>query len=300
MVPQNMPPSDVRFIHISDTHFGPDRDFDLHGANTFQRGQAIVRAINQLAASGDARVDFVVHTGDVTTDGDEAGSGEASIEIAASVLGELTPRLQIVNGNHDCRIALRRQFPEAHWGTLIDADQSIPESARSRSSYFEYGERLFVTLDARPWPIDPEFEPRGRLWNGQLERLRALLLRKSMPTTILMHYPPVPLDCQWIDDWMMVQYEQGGALHAVLKSSGVPINGVFFGHVHRGIQVHLDSILYASVASTSCHFQAWPRLPGPTINCDPVAFFNYVTIGPLGTIIKQNWTALNDQLSDQR
>ena len=54
------------FVHISDTHFGPDRSYARHGHQAWPCARDLVTLINNLPC----QPNFVIHTGDVATNPD--------------------------------------------------------------------------------------------------------------------------------------------------------------------------------------------------------------------------------------
>ena len=280
----------VRFIHLSDTHFGPLEWSELNGSRPFPRAATVVNAINRIAAR-DASIDFVVHTGDVATDGDISEYDGASTRLSATVLGKLTKPLIVVNGNHDDLFHLGQHFP-AHGTRLCELTGYTPRD-HSRSCYFEVGGRQFVTLDARPLPPDPEVDPRGRFIPEEIGALQTLLRNSPKPTSVFLHYPPLELDCSWIDEKMLAAPQPGTpSLHEVLLDSPAQIDGVFFGHIHRAVSHVRDGILYSSAGAVSCHFDALPDATDAAPTDDGIAFFNHVTLNSSGTYVKQLWAPI--------
>ena len=82
----------LEVIHISDTHFGPDRSLDIRGANVCARAEALVREISKLPFVPD----LIVHTGDVAND-----PHEGAYELAEKVLSKLPAPVFYATGNHD-------------------------------------------------------------------------------------------------------------------------------------------------------------------------------------------------------
>ena len=74
------------FVQITDTHFGD--------ANHIERTRAIVERINHLPM----RVEFIVHTGDITMNGID---NQATVNSGLSVLNKLAVPIHYVPGNHD-------------------------------------------------------------------------------------------------------------------------------------------------------------------------------------------------------
>lgn len=256
----------VRFAHLSDTHIGPTADDELYGTPTAPRLVRLVEHFNGLSDE----LDFVVHTGDVVRDPDEA-----SYRLAADILSDLELPIYLCNGNHDSASLLNASFPRP--GQQLASDD--------RYAYrFETKGHRFVVLDARgPDAIDPH----GRMDLPQLDALRRTLADRSMPTTVFLHFPALPLDCDWVDRMMLI--ENGDALHGLLSEHATQLRGVFFGHVHRATQTWADGVLYVSSASSFCQFQNHPSdeqmFPSTSLH----AFYNLVTLTPRETRVRQHF-----------
>ncbi len=175
----------VRFAHISDSHIGPDYDHRLYDTRTAPRLQRLVQRLNAMQHE----LDFVVHTGDVTSDPDTA-----STRLAAQILGALEVPLYLVLGNHDSAMELRRVFP---WPPP-NAD-ALPGE---RYSYtFCRNEHRFLVLDA---VASPDMDPQGQLDATQLQAVDTCLARWPEPLTVFIHFPAMDLDCEWIDRQMLI------------------------------------------------------------------------------------------------
>jgi hypothetical protein len=96
------------------------------------------------------------------------------------------------------------------------------------------------------------------------------------PVVLFVHYPPLPLDSAWLARGMLIT--NGVALHELLVSLRPRVPVAFFGHIHRGVHVIRDGILYSSVSSTSCPFTCWPD--DTRIRFDPMHApgFHYVSV----------------------
>ena len=257
----------VRFAHISDSHIGPTVDDHLYGAATHTR---LLRLVDELNRHSDD-IDFVIHTGDVVRD-----PNPKSFQLAAEVLSALRCPLYVVNGNHDSADGLRAAFSMADVESLTHND--------TISYHFTVKTERFVVLDAHG---PDEIDPAGLIREDELAALEELGRNTSEPLTAFIHFPAVPLDAQWLDESMLIQ--NGDQLHAVFRSFGSRLRGVFFGHVHRGIQSTVDGVLYCSVASTFSQFEAWPRQRNAIADNPGQMFYNLVSLMPNQLVIKQLW-----------
>lgn len=263
-----MQPSEpVYFVHISDTHFGPTPAYARHGFRPFPCAEAMVAAINSLPQ----KPDFVVHTGDVTTDPEPA-----AYALARQVLGRIEAPVYYVTGNHDTAAFIKQYLPGGPCDPLSDDPDVL-------SYAFEVKGYRFVTLDAR----GPDYiDPHGDLPEAQLEVARREAQPEGPPLTFFLHYPLHPLNSIWMDAYMLVL--NGQRLHQALLPARDRLRGVFYGHVHQSMQTFRDGILYVAAPSTFAQFQAWPR--DTVVNPDPVypPAFNFVHMLPRQTIVHQH------------
>jgi Icc protein len=255
----------MRFIHITDTHVGPTPDYTLHGNPALPILKALVDTINNLPF----RPDFVLHTGDVVND-----RQEASYDLAKSVLDRLKFPVYYVVGNHDQpdlmqRVLLGQTLVGDRFDYTVDID----------------GIRLAV-FDSRGSP-----DPAGTLTAKQLEMLRDLCQPAGPPLIIALHHQPVWLDSTWLDEpWtggQSMPLDCGEAFREAIAPARDRIRGVFFGHVHRGFQVFRDGILYCSAPSALLQFESWPGQREIIPARAELPEFGVVTVTPTQTIIRQ-------------
>ncbi len=275
----------IHLIHISDSHLGPTRDFQLRGADCAARVQALVSKIKILVAEG-VPVDAVIHTGDVTADGDDPQASDESIVLASQLFADLPVPLIVMNGNHDNRDTLAKYFLHETLQPFARLDEP---GTGSLAGLTRLGSLWLVGLDARP---DPAQDPSGYIDEAQLKQLERLLQNCQLdpaaaPESVLvyMHYPPLALDCPWLDASMLVS--NGEDLHHILVRYSEQVALVLFGHIHQGLQQRVDGVLYSSVDAISCHFATWPTSLEPAFSVYPMTFFNYVTLSSSGVVIRQ-------------
>lgn len=263
------------FIHISDTHIGPDAHYELHGVNTAESLSCVVQKISEWHSDG-VPIDCVVHTGDVTTDGDSGHHGGLSLKFARSLFESLPVPLHCLNGNHDDAAALRATFPDAR------VRRAGLAGDRPLAGVIDYPDCRLLFLDARPLDGDPP-DPQGRLDDDQLE-LCQHALSDAARVAIMLHYPPMPLDCEWLSRSMLI--DNGPALHHLLAESASRVAGVFFGHLHHNVQLHLDGVLYSGAGGSACHFPAWPAQRLVTQEPQRAITLQYIRTGNHPTLIK--------------
>ena len=143
----------LEVIHLSDTHFGPDRSLTIRGANACDRSEALVAAINALPFTPD----LIVHTGDVVNDPDTE-----AYALAAEVLSQLKAPVYYATGNHDDVAMMRAAL---NFGPL---ELLVPES-EERLCYRIAGaagkEVEFFVMDAK---VPPSEGPHGHLSESQI------------------------------------------------------------------------------------------------------------------------------------
>jgi Icc protein len=256
-----------RFLHISDTHLGPDRAHELYGVNTYRAAAALVDALNDVPAEAS----FVIHTGDIV-----AHPSEEAYRLAAEVFSRLRLPVYYVSGNHDSS-AMIRAF-------LAQGPSTLQPAGTDRLSYaFDHARHRFLVLDARG---PDEIDPHGILGDDQLDLLSRALSDTRGLLTVFLHFPALPVDSLWMDEEMLLL--NGGRLHDLLRPAASRVRGVFYGHVHRGTAVWRDGILYASVGSSFRQFSFWPSSTRVSFDPAPHSCFNLVSISETGVSVRHH------------
>lgn len=254
-----------RFIHITDTHIGPHRDFELYGIKPYPWLAKLVNEINALPFE----YEFILHTGDVVDDG-----SDASYRLARELLSQLTKPVFYVVGNHDS--------PEAMQSVLLGR---TPVAAKMDSTA-SIGGCQFLFLDSR----GPN-SPAGFLEPGQLDWLSEQCTPAGPPLVIVLHHSPLLLDTHWLDfggkSWggKTMLLENHKAFRAAILPAKNRIKAVFFGHVHGTFQVVQDGILYIAGASGFAQLENWPDQPEALLDRQPPGY-NIVTVTEGGILIR--------------
>lgn len=253
----------IRFIHISDTHIGPSKDFTLQGVQTFHPFEKVLEAISSLPFTPD----FIVHTGDIAADPDEG-----SYALFQSAVQNISVPFYYVAGNHDDSMMVK---------TFLKIGEKTDLMENKVVYRYEKKGQSFLVLDGRgPREIDPH----GTISDEQFEIIEKEL-SKDQPITVFIHFPLLQMDCPWIDRDMLLF--EGDRLHQLFAKHKDRINGVFFGHVHRGNTVLKDGIRYCSVASTCLQFGLLPEQEQPTFEDHKRGYFNVVTIDDGKMIVRE-------------
>lgn len=251
----------LNFVHITDTHFGLTPDYAIYGQHTLPCAERLVALINDFPQ----QPDFVIHTGDISTD-----RSPQSYELAAATLARLRAPIHYVCGNHDDPALLRR---------FLGAPQHPGGDPNAPLDYaFEVRGERFLVLDTRG-----TVDPAGHLSAAQLEVLRAECIPDGPPLTVFLHYPPLAMASPWLDARMLI--DNGEALHAALRPARERLRGVFYGHLHRPSQVTRDGITYTSVASTFSQFQWRPWDPQPLEDPDSSPGYSHVQYLPEWVVV---------------
>ena len=259
----------VRFLHITDTHWSASSI--AAGIDPAERLAQLCDWIRAIPAP----IDWIVHTGDVVHRGHISEDDGASTRQAIAQLQSLPYPIHFVVGNHDHR----RLWPE-----LLGGLPGVPLSSERWAYHFVFGSERLVVLDGRDTLA---IDPAGRLDDAQLQNLETLLRSTGEPVSVFLHYPPLPLDCDWIDRTMLLS--NGRELHALLAAHANRIRGVFFGHVHRPVTQVCQGVLYASAGSSTMLFPNLPNDAAAVTQPDAKPMANYVTLGDSGTLIKALW-----------
>ncbi|MDF1656402.1 MAG: metallophosphoesterase [Verrucomicrobiales bacterium] len=259
----------LEVIHISDTHFGPDRSLDIRGANTCARAEALVKAINELPFEPD----FIVHTGDVANDPDIS-----AYTLAQEVLSDLKPPIYYATGNHDNVPMMREKLIFGEHVPLI-GDSANQLCYRIGGVVAEKVQ--FYVLDG--W-VPPEEGPHGFLSENQIEAVLADI-SGDKPVAVFLHYPLVPVGSKWIDERLLTR-NGVDFQNKLLAAAGSKLRGIFTGHLHRELKLFHEGVFHSGVSSPACEFTAGPIddfcdfLPGGPIP------FNHVTFTEEATLVK--------------
>lgn len=190
----------VRFVQITDTHFGQ--------RNHHQVTEQLARQINSLPM----RIDFAVHTGDIMHD---CILDEEPVAAGLRAMGGLNMPVHYVPGNHDILRTNHeptRAAYEKHFGKLLDVH--------------EYGGLAVVTAYTEPLAGSfdaPGFKP--------FEELEAALEALRGKPAVVCHHTPCVGNLYNNRDYSGWPAQTRGAWMALLNRHKVV--GVLAGHFHR-------------------------------------------------------------------
>lgn len=230
----------LTFAHLTDTHLHPDPRFTGKRAwSPRPTAEAVIAHINALPHP----VDFVLHTGDL---GNDPLRAEHYITLRDSVFAKLRPPLYVIPGNHDHRVWLSAAFHPQH----------------ERPYYtFEANGVQVVCLDTSlPYLPFGDIEPEQLAW---LETICAA--DSHQPLVLALHHHPLPLHAEAMD---AIGLRGGEALHQTLLRARHRLKCVLFGHIHEGVTMVRDGIVYASTFSTWYQSKTWHGQTGDFAKAD--------------------------------
>ncbi len=257
----------VNFIHISDTHLGGSKDFLLHGINTYKAAEKAVQAIY----NSQLQYDFIIHTGDVAA----VNGTREEYKLASELFQSVSKPVYYVTGNHD-RSSLMKEILK--FGDKTD----LTEDPDRLFYQFEIKGHRFLVLDAQ---APKEMDPHGRMPKDQLNKLGHILKDSEKRVTIFIHYPARVPDSAWLKEKMTILNDE--EILKTFNTYSSKINGVFSGHIHKGITIIKDQIVYSTVGSTCMQFRNNPDDQDVIFTSSNTGFFNYVTISENSLEIKE-------------
>ncbi len=213
----------MKFIHLSDTHLMGAPSDKLYGIKPAKR---LKKALRNIAAHH-ADAAFVVITGDLTNAGDP--EAYALLKKYTQILP--MPLLPVV-GNHDDRAAFWAHFPDRRSDDFV---QYVHEE----------GERVFLVLDTLV-----AGEEYGQLCDTRLAWLEEQLIRfADRPVYLFMHHHPVPSGLYRMDT--VGDFRSRKQFWKLLGRHKGVVRHIFFGHVHRPMQVIRHSVPLSTTRSTT-------------------------------------------------
>lgn len=255
----------LRFIQISDTHIGPSKDFLFQGVNAYNCASRLVETINALPF----KPDFLIHTGDITNSPESECYAQAK-----EVLSKLKVPAYYATGNHDNADLINQYLS-------MGEKQMLPGADGLTYTFTKKGFR-FIAIDARgPDAIDPH----GLVSDSTLKAVERELYPDCPSTLFFTHFPILPLFSPWMDKHLRII--NGEELHQLFIRAKDKIRGVFYGHIHHGIQSNKDGISYYSVGSGCFQFASWPNDEEVSFDPESPPSFNIVTLSENQIIIQQ-------------
>ncbi len=250
----------IRFLQISDTHLGDTTDSLFHERNPFHYLKAVLAEVERL----NLKPDFILHSGDVANNGDEA-----AVLLFSQEMKKFEIPIHYVVGNHDRREHLEGLLFRRAFRDMLENELTY--------SFVQQGVR-FIVLDA--WQ---ESRIDGKLSDEALAFCRVELRSSSEPVVIVTHFPPVLVGSPWIDKNLLLQ--NGDELHALLCTFRSKVAGVLFGHLHQGLSMMKDGIGYFCCPSTVFQFHSSPQDSEMKYHEEEPPGFQMVSVGEDRSII---------------
>ena len=217
------PGSNVRILHITDTHIFGSAARTLLGVDTLQS----MRRVIALAKHNAVRFDLALATGDLVHDASAAGYRLLTNELAA-----LDTPVYCIPGNHDERIAMSRYLGNETvvWGRDIGAG----------------GWRILM-LDS----VIPN-QNGGRLEEKELEFLANSLAADPRSTLICLHHHPQPVAMQVVADRQRPVANAAEFFTVIGRHDHV--KGILFGHIHQDYDQLRGKVRLIASPSTCVQF----------------------------------------------
>lgn len=214
----------MRILHLSDTHLIPEPGPGRHGIDPGESLRLMLRDCADVTG-----LDAVLVTGDVADDGSVKAYEQALDLVGAFARDREIPAI-FTTGNHDEREAFAAVLGSGHPEPADSLESAFGE--RTGVSFFD-GYRL-VTLDS----LVPG-EVWGRISEGQLDWLRALLASPAPAGTIVaFHHPPLFVPGVQAQEWAGLRNPDD--LAAVI--AGTDVRLVLCGHFHAQVSGMLAGV----------------------------------------------------------
>ena len=218
----------VRILQLTDLHLLTDPLAELKGICTRARFDAVMRAVGETIGP----IERLIITGDLAHD-----ETLATYELLREQLTDWLPKLRIVPGNHDCRVAMRLAFG----GRIhVEGDRNVFVDS--------VGGWTMIGLDSQVTG-----ELRGELGTSQLQWLeQTLTALPDQPTLLFLHHPPVLVGDSWID---LIRLDDAEALWSILARSG-RVKAICCGHIHQERTITGPTAVVFTTPSTGVQFQS--------------------------------------------
>jgi Icc protein len=217
-----MPHAPLTVLQITDTHIFADPAARLAGMDT----RASLRAVIERARATPDPCDLVLLTGDLA-----AAEESDAYRWLVGEFDAFDAPIWYVPGNHDDPATLTAIAAPAGW-----------QGCGSR----RLGDWHFVLLNSAV--AGKEY---GALGDGELATLaRGLEQHPRVPTLIVLHHHPVPLDSRWMDTMVL----RDATAFWALVGKHPQVRGVLWGHVHQNYDCFRGSVRLLATPSTCVQF----------------------------------------------
>lgn len=256
----------LTFLHISDTHISGDPDYHPPWIPEYMphpnRGvELLLAAIDQLPFA----IDFILHTGDVCAD-----PQEADYHCARELLSQFRQPVYLLPGNHDSAEYMEAILHgEAKLHVLRDAHLDLNGYQMVTLNTAGHGDVHAPTLGDEQIVFFAD----------------ALEAAGDAPTIVAMHHSPMETGVAWLDDHMRIQ--NGQQIQRILRTHREKLAGVFHGHIHQQTAVQGDGVLYICCPSTWSNLSAYPGLGEGIADPRTPGGFNLVMLRDRRTFVRR-------------
>lgn len=216
------------FLHITDTHLFADEHSEIFGVHPDDSLRAGIDAVMALPRPPE----FVVHTGDCSSDGSLASYARLRAQLA-----RIGAPVHYVPGNHDDRDAMMR---------ILNEGGARGGGAPHMSAVIDVAGLRVVMLDTSVPGSDG-----GHVGAGQRAWLSETLdASAGRDVIVALHHNPIPTGSRWLDAMTIADADEFRAEIARHAS----VRAVIFGHVHQEMDLRLDGIRYVATPATCFQF----------------------------------------------
>ncbi|WP_284945573.1 phosphodiesterase [Acidisoma cladoniae] len=216
---------DMWIAQISDPHLRPSGLLYQDVLDTAAPLRTAIAQINAL----DPPPDVVLLTGDVVDEG-----AAAEYAVARDVLAALQPKLLVIPGNHDERLAFRTAFHDHAY---------LPQTGPLHYVIDDAGPVRVIALDVTvPDLHHGVVDDAALLWLEQVLGAEA-----ERPSVVMMHQPPLVSGVPYLDEYRCF----GGDRLAEVLRRFPAVERVLCGHVHRQMQMRFGGTLLCTAPSTA-------------------------------------------------
>ncbi|MDA0821591.1 MAG: 3',5'-cyclic-AMP phosphodiesterase [Proteobacteria bacterium] len=218
---------ELNILQITDTHIFADPAGRLGGMDT----SASFLKVLDLVLNSPVNFDLVLVTGDLA-----AESEEGAYHWLIGQLAALNTTVACLPGNHDVATRMEPIVNTAGWqycGDIVTTQWQVIllDSAVPGAAY-------------------------GALRESELLRLeRCLSAHAGMPTIVVLHHNPVPMDSRWIDTMTL---RNAAAFWSVVDQHA-HVRCVVWGHVHQNYDSYRNGVRLLATPSTCVQFEARSR-----------------------------------------
>lgn len=257
----------LTFIHISDTHIHPDVTYTKPYADysPLTGAKALVASLQALPFTAD----FILHTGDVIYDPDEA-----AYPTVKNLFAPLGIPIYYIVGNHDHNDGLQKHLMNR---ATVDVIPNLHYE-------FEVNGVQIVCVDSN----GPALVPAGYVPDDQLTWLESICTADDdRPLIIAVHHNPIPVGVPWLDNFMRIT--NGLDFHNVVKQASSRVVGVFHGHIHQNVTVYREGVMYSAAASPWTQFHSYIGMTETISDTDARPGYSVVTVKQKQSFIRRYW-----------